>query len=249
MSVPQRIERPHSPAPVSELVLVDQHEAQGWRVRRDERLDQLFEQRCDWIDRYGRADRPAVDSDELSLTYAELDARANQLARYLRLRGAGGGDRIALLFDGAAHSYVAMLAVLKIGATYVPLDVASPTGRLAYIVEDARAHTVLSMSRVAETVPQIELLTASGAELVYLDRAARLIEEMNPHRLLDADRGTCDNPLAYISYAAVSGRPEGVAIDHASICNFVKVAAETYRFRPADRVYQGMAIAFDFSVE
>ncbi|WP_242623337.1 Pls/PosA family non-ribosomal peptide synthetase [Pseudonocardia sediminis] len=249
MSVPQHIERPIPPARVSDLVLVDQHEAQGWRVRRDERLDQLFERHCDWISDYGRADRLAVDSDELSLTYAELDARANRLARYLRLRGAGGGDRIALLFDSAAHSYVAMLAVLKIGATYVPLDVASSTGRLAYIVEDSRAHTVLSMSRVAGRVPQIELLTASGADLVHVDLLERLLEEMNPGRLLDADRGTRENPLAYISYASVSGRPEGVAIDHASICNFVKVAAEIYRFRPTDRVYQGMAIAFDFSVE
>ena len=255
VSVPPHVSAaPASPAPVpavpvSELVLVDQHEAQGWRVRHDERLDQLFEQHCDWIGRYGRSDRLAVDSDELSLTYAELDARANRLARYLRLRGAGGGDRIALLLDGAAHSYVAMLAVLKIGATYVPLDVGSPTGRLAYIVEDSRARTVLSMSRVAERVPQIELLTASGAELVHLDRAARLIEEMSPHRLLEAERGPRDNPLAYISYASATGRPEGVAIDHAGICNFVKVAAEIYRFRPTDRVYQGMAIAFDFSVE
>ncbi|MGI8815477.1 MAG: Pls/PosA family non-ribosomal peptide synthetase [Pseudonocardia sp.] len=234
---------------MSELVLVDQHEAQGWRVRQDERLDQLFEARCDWIRQYGRAGQLAVDSEVLSLTYDELDARANQLARYLRLRGARGGNRVALLYDRPAYSYIAMLAVLKIGATYVPLDVGLPTGRLAYIVEDAQVHTVLSMSHVAEQVEQIELLTASGAELVYVDHAAPLIEEMDKRRLIDAERGILTNQLAYISYASVSGRAEGVAIDHPSICNFVKVAAEVYGIRPRDRVYQGLPIALDFSVE
>ena len=74
--------------PMSELILVDRHEAQGWRVRQDERLDNLFEERCDWIRQYGRPGQLAVDCDEMSLTYDELDARTNRLARYLRLHGA-----------------------------------------------------------------------------------------------------------------------------------------------------------------
>jgi len=234
---------------MSDLLLVDQNEAQGWRVRHDERLDQLFEERCDWISQYGKAGQLAVDGADIQLTYEELDGKANQLARYLRLRGVRGGDRVALLFDQAAASYVAMLAVLKIGATYVPLDTGFPTGRLTYIVEDAQVHTVLSMSHVAGLVEQIDLLTASGAELVYLDVAAPLIEDLDTRRLIDADRGDLSNQLAYISYASVNGRPEGVAIDHASICNFVKVAAEMYGIWPRDRFYQGLPIALDFSVE
>jgi non-ribosomal peptide synthetase-like protein len=236
--------------PISELVLVDQHEAQGWRVRQDERLDQLFEERCDWVNRFGRASHLAVDSDELSLTYDELDARANQLARYLRLHGAGSGDRIALLLDRPTHAYVAMLAVLKIGAAYVPLDVSFPADRMAYIVDDARVRTVLSTSHAAEQVTQLELLTATGVDLIYLDQAAPLIEEQNSRRLIDAERGIRDNPLAYIIYTTgAQDRPRGVAVDHRSICNFVKVAAEVYGIQPRDRVYQGLPIAFDFSVE
>ena len=234
---------------MSDLVLVDQNEAQGWRVRQDERLDHLFEQRCDWIREYGRSGQLAVDADDVQLTYGQLDDKANQLARYLRLRGVRGGDRIALLFDRAAPSYIAMLAVLKVGATYVPLDTSLPTGRLTYIVEDAQVHTVLSMSHVAGLVEQIDLLTASGAELVYVDHAAALIEDMDTRRLIDAERGELSNQLAYISYASVNGRPEGVAIDHASICNFVKVAAEVYGIRPRDRIYQGLPISLDFCVE
>jgi non-ribosomal peptide synthetase component F len=236
--------------PMSELVLVDQYEPQGWRVRKDERLDLLFEARCDWVRTYGRAGQLAVDSAEMSLTYDQLDARANQLARYLRLRGAKAGDRIGLLFDRPTDAYVALLAVLKIGAAYVPMDANAPAHGMAAIVEDAGLRTVLSTSAVAESVAGIELLTASGAEIVPLDLAARLINEQNPHRLLGAERGIRDGALAYIAYrTGPDGQPTGVAVDHRSICNFVKVAAEMYGIRPWDRVYQGVPIAFDVSVE
>src|SRR5690606_5920186 len=147
MTTVQQLEAP--PAPISELVLVDQHEAQGWRVRRDERLDRLFEERCDWVCTYGRGGQLAMDADDVSLTYSELDARANRLARYLRLHGAGAGDRIALLFEQPVDAYIAMLGVLKIGAAYVPLDVGFPVDRIAHIVEDAGVRTVLSTSSPA----------------------------------------------------------------------------------------------------
>jgi non-ribosomal peptide synthetase-like protein len=237
--------------PIDRLVQVADDAPQGWRVRQDERLDQLFEERCDWIRRYGRPEQLAVDSDALSLTFDELDARANQLARYLRLRGAGPGDRIALLFDQPAYSYIAMLAVLKISAAYVPLDVGFPADRMAYIVSDAGVRMVLSMSHLADRVEGIELLTAGGAELVWIDQAAPLIDEQDSRRLITAERGAMPaGQLAYIIYTSGStGRPKGVAIDHPSICNFVKVAAEVYGIRPRDRVYQGLTIAFDFSIE
>ncbi|WP_170309030.1 Pls/PosA family non-ribosomal peptide synthetase [Pseudonocardia hierapolitana] len=233
--------------PMSELVLVDRYEAQGWRVRNDERLDRLFEERCDWVRTYGRAGQLAVDSAEQSLTYDQLDARTNQLARFLRLRGANAGDRIGLLFDRPADAYLAILAVLKIGAVYVPVDPGSPAHRMAAIVEDARVRTVLSSSDVVDRVEQVGLL---GAEIVRLDQAARLINEQRSYRLTDAERGTRDCSLAYITYRqGPDGTPTGVAVDHRSVCNFVKVAAEMYGIRPWDRVYQGVPVADDFSVE
>jgi non-ribosomal peptide synthetase-like protein len=237
-------------APISELVLVDQHEAQGWRVRQDERLDHLFEERCDWVRTYGRPGQLAVDAGDESLTYEELDARANRLARYLRLRGTDAGDRIALLFERPADAYIAMLAVLKVGAVYVPLDVGFSADRMAHVVEDARVRTVLSTTSVADRVDRIDLLTAGHAELVHLDRAARLIAEQSPQRLVAAERGVRDDQLAYIIYpAGGEERPHGVGVDHRSICNFVKVAAEVYGIGPRDRVYQALSLAFDFSVE
>ncbi len=118
-------------------MLVAEDYAQGSRARRGERLDHVFEERCDWMRSYGRAGHLAVDAGDVTLTFPELDERANQLARHLLASGARPGDRIALLFDQAVHSYVAMLAVLKINAAYVPLDVGFPADRIAYIIEDA----------------------------------------------------------------------------------------------------------------
>jgi amino acid adenylation domain-containing protein len=236
--------------PISELVLVDRHAPQGWRVRQDERLDRLFEESCDWVRVYGRPGQLAVDSDELSLTYDELDAHANRLARYLRLRGINPGDRIGLLFDEPADAYIPMLAVFKIGAAYVPLDADFPADRMAFIVKDARVRTVLSMSWVADRAEWIDQLSTGGAQLVHLDQCALLIDELSSHRLTDIERGTHADQLAYISYTTDrTGRPAGVAVDHRSICNFIKVAAEVYGIRPRDRMYQGLSLAFDFSVE
>jgi non-ribosomal peptide synthetase-like protein len=234
--------------PISDLVLVDHREAQGWRVRRGERLDHLFEERCDWGHRYGPAGQLAVGA-ERPLTYDELDARADQLARYLRLHGAGAGDRVGLLFDRPADSYVAMLAVLKIGAAFVPMDVAAPARRLAHIVTDAGVRTVLSVSRVAGRLRAVQLMAGVGAELVCLDRAAPLIEEQDARRLIDAERGALDDQLAYISYTTgPDGQLRGVLVDHRAICNFVKVAAEVCGIQPGDRVYQGLPVAYDRSV-
>ncbi len=231
----------------SSLVLVAEDYPQGSRWRLGERLQHVFEQQCDWIARYGRAGHLAVDAGDVTLTFEQLDARANQLARYLIARGARPGDRIALLFDQPVHSYVAMLAVLKINAAYVPLDVGFPPDRVSYIVSDAGVAMVLSLSHVPARLPGLADL---GAEVVYVDEVAGRIARCEGHRLTEAECGDPVDELAYIIYTSGStGRPKGVAISHPSICNFVRVAAEVYGITARDRVYQGMTIAFDFSVE
>ena len=215
------------------------------RWRPGERLDHLFEDLCD---RTRHSDvhrgRLAVDTDETVLTYDQLDALANQLARYLLARGARAGDRIGLLLDSAACSYVGMLAVLKINAAYVPLDAGFPPDRLSYIVGDAGVSIVLSRSRLRDCVGHLP------ATLLYLDEIAAQVAACDDHRLTAAEKGDPVDELAYIIYTSGStGRPKGVAVEHASICNFVRVAVEVYGIQPSDRVYQGMTIAFDFSVE
>ena len=216
------------------------------RWREGQRLEHLFQGRCDWLRRLGRGDHLAVDAADVTLSYAELDARANQLARFLLRRGVRPGDRVGLLFDRAVDGYASMLAVLKVHAAYVPLDTAFPPDRLAYIVSDAGVGLVLSRSHLADRAAGL----AGAARLLYLDEADGPIAVESRDRLGAAEVGRPVDDLCYVIYTSGStGRPKGVAIEHASICNFVQVAAEVYGLDCDDRVYQGMTIAFDFSVE
>ncbi|WHT17802.1 amino acid adenylation domain-containing protein [Crossiella sp. CA-258035] len=208
-----------------------------------ERLELLFEQQCDRLRQSGRAGQLAVDTGETTLTYDELDSQANRLARRLRALGARPGERIALLVDRPRHAYAGMLAVLKLGAAYVPLDVAFPADRLAFILADAGATWALTLSTTRELLSDVD-----GVEVVCVDELDLAGED--GARLSPAERGDPVDDLCYLIYTSgTTGRPKGVAIEHASICNFVRVAAGLYGLSPADRVYQGMTLAFDFSVE
>jgi non-ribosomal peptide synthetase-like protein len=214
------------------------------RWRSGERLEQLFEERCDRMSEDGVIDRIAVDAGAVRLTFGELDERANQLGRHLLARGVLPGDRIGLLFDQAVHTYVAMLAVLKINAAYVPLDAGFPDDRLAYIVRDAGIRLVVSLSLLRNR------FESERVDVVCVDEDEAAIATQPCERLTAQEKSTPTDELCYIIYTSGStGRPKGVTIDHASICNFVRVAAEVYGMTPGDRVYQGMTIAFDFSVE
>ncbi|SNR96206.1 non-ribosomal peptide synthetase terminal domain of unknown function [Blastococcus mobilis] len=207
-------------------------------------MQHLFEARCDELRNDGRSGQLAVDAGDVVLTYDELDSRANQLARYLLACGARPGDRIGLLFDSPLHSYIGMLAVLKINAAYVPLDVGFPPDRLRYITDDARVGVMLTLSHLRQRLDQVD------ASFIFVDEVARLVAAEPPGRLTDEEAGEPVDQLAYLIYTSgTTGRPKGVAIEHGSICNFVRVAVEVYGITSSDRVYQGMTIAFDFSVE
>lgn len=223
-------------------VLVDDRYDQSIRWRPGERMHHLAEH---WARERGGS--VAVDTGYEQITFAELDARANQLARHLRRRGVRADDRVALLLDSALRSYVAILAVGKLGAAFVPLDAGFPSDRVGFILSDAEVRTVVTVSSLTDRVegPGAPPLTAicldvDGAAIATNDRAPFAAQEV-PHPR---------DELAYLIYTSgTSGRPKGVAIEHAAIVNFVRVAGEHYGYRPGDRVYQGMTIAFDFSVE
>ncbi len=202
-----------------------------------ERLNHLIEETCARF-----ADRDAVITDGAALSYRDLDRRANQVARYLIEQGIEPGDRVALLFDKSPETYVAMLAVLKANAAYVPLDQAFPAERIRFILCDADIKAIVSMAAFEPRLAPLDVAQ------IYLD-TARIEIDLKSDAPVREVKPTAD-PLCYIIYTSgTTGNPKGVAIAHASICNFVRVAAELYGYAPGDRVYQGMTIAFDFSVE
>ena len=209
------------------------------RWKNGERLNHAFEQVCL---RFG--DNDAIVTDAVTLTYDELNRRANQVARHLIAQGVTAGDRVGLLFDKTAETYVALLAVLKVNAAYVPLDAGFPVERIRFILGDANIKTIVSMSAFADTLDTFDVRT------VLLDGAKHKIDARPGTRLTDSEVAAPIDQLCYIIYTSgTTGNPKGVAIEHPSICNFVRVAAELYGYAPGDRVYQGMTIAFDFSVE
>ncbi len=213
------------------------------RWKAGERLQHLFEQRCDELYALsGNVD--AVATQGATYSFRDLDDRANQVARHLVDCGVRAGDRIGLVFDKGFETYVALLAVLKANAAYVPLDPGFPYDRIGFILEDAEARFILSTSVHAEKLEEFP------ARKVLLDADKDAIDAQPTSRLSEAETGAPKDQLAYIIYTSgTTGKPKGVAIDHPSICNFVRVAAEEYGMTQNDRCYQGMTIAFDFSVE
>jgi amino acid adenylation domain-containing protein len=206
------------------------------RRRVPARLQHFFESTCD-----ARPDALALCGAVEPLTYAALEARANRLAHFLAARGVHPGDRVGILLERSTHTYVTLLAVLKAGAAFVPVDPTLPPERVAFIAEDAGLRLLVTTAEFGPATAGVTcpvLAVDAEAEAVAAQPATR------PGLPAQAD------PLCYIIYTSGStGRPKGVAVTHANVCNFLSVCTPVYGVTAADRVYQGMTIAFDFSVE
>ena len=204
------------------------------------RLNHMFEATVDRVPE----DHVAVVTEDVSVTFRELDALSNQAARYLIEQGLKPGQRVGLLFDKTINSHIALLAVLKLGAAYVPLDASFPTERISFILEDAEVSTIVSVSRFEEKLKAFE------ARPIFIDTARDEIAERNDERLSEEEAPLAEEQLFYIIYTSgTTGKPKGVAIEHAGICNFCAVAGEVYGITESDRCYQGITLAFDFHVE
>lgn len=208
------------------------------RSPRPRRLNHVFEASADAV-----PSAIALECDGAAITYRQLDERSNQLAHMLVSRGVGVGSRVAIFLHRSVDTYVSLLGVLKAGGTFVPIDPGAPAERVTYVVEDAEVQLVLTS---AELTPKT---AGCQVERLVLDVAAAELNTHARHRpVLDA-RSDPD-PACYILYTSgSSGRPKGVEVAQSSICNFLDVVPGVYDVQPNDRVYQGMTISFDFSIE
>jgi amino acid adenylation domain-containing protein len=187
-------------------------------------------------------DRLAVEAEEGTLTYGELDRRANRLAHYLRRLGVRAEARVAVCLDRSLGLLVALLGVLKAGGAYVPLDPTYPPERLAYLLASSGARALLTDSRLAET------FSWDGAT-VRLDRDADAIAAGSPASPEPPDAGPGPEVLAYVIYTSGStGRPKGVMIPHGAICNRLRWMQEELPLIAGDRVLQKTPASFDASV-
>jgi amino acid adenylation domain-containing protein len=187
-----------------------------------------------------RPDAVALAWGEESLTYREVEARANQLANHLVRLGVGPEARVGVMLERGVELVVSLLAVLKAGGCYVPLDPGYPAERLRLMLEDSGVRVLLTRGDLAGAVEGV--VETGGLDVVHLDRDAGTIAS----EPMDAPRGgaTAEN-LAYIVYTSGStGRPKGVMVGHRQVVQLV-VETDYVQLRPGDRVAQASNAGFD----
>jgi amino acid adenylation domain-containing protein/non-ribosomal peptide synthase protein (TIGR01720 family) len=178
----------------------------------------------------------AVVYEGEALTYAELDARAGELAGRLIARGVGPGAVVAVAVPRSAELMVALLGVLKSGAAYLPVDVDYPADRVAHMLADSGAATVVTTSATAPQLPP-------GRTLLLLDAPP----EEGPEPLLTHPAHP-DDPAYLIYTSGSTGRPKGVVVTHRAILNRLAWMQGEYGLSVGDRVLQKTPASFDVSV-
>jgi len=194
-------------------------------------VHELFEQQA--------ARRPgalAVSASGESLTYGELDQRANTLAHRLRALGVGRGSLVCVCAERNAATVVGLLAILKADGAYVPLDPSYPPDRLAFMLEDSGAKVILTDRAGAGR------LTRADAAIVRLDDASIFPTPAEA----SFERTATPDDVCYVIYTSGStGRPKGVLVPHRGLMNLVAWHRKAFAVSPADRASQVASLAFD----
>ena len=186
----------------------------------------------------------AVTCGSVAWTYAQLDAKSNRLARYLRAQGVGKDSCVAILLPRSPEVYLTMLAILKAGAAYVPLDPEYPTDRVQHILEDSHAELLFTYSKLSECAGSFD------SQVVLAERLEEVAQGFSSEVVGPDEVQVDPQDLCYVIYTSgTTGRPKGVQIEHRSIAHLVAAEQELFQIAASDRVFQGFSIAFDASLE
>ncbi|MEG3972563.1 amino acid adenylation domain-containing protein [Microcoleus sp. T2B6] len=201
----------------------------------DRCIHQLFEEQVERT-----PDAVAVVFEGEQLTYRELNARANQLALYLRSLGVKPEVLVGICVERSFDAIVGILGILKAGGAYVPIDPAYPSERIAYMLNDSQLPVLLTQQKLVASLPQHQ------AWVVCLDADW---EEISVMSFLPPITDVTPENLAYIIYTSGStGKPKGVLIAHQGLCNLVQTQIKLFNVRPDSRVLQFASISFDASI-
>lgn len=199
-------------------------------------VHQLFEEQA-----ARTPDAPAVVFNDRTFTYAELNQRANQLARYLKRHNAQPEMLVAVHLEQSFEFLVAMLGILKSGAAFVPLDPLYPRETLAFMLADAKASLLLTRQALPTELAQ------SGAKVINLDASAADIADESVY---DPSVTASGDNLAYAIYTSGStGQSNGVLITHDSLTKYSLDFSERIGLRARDRILQFASPSFDVSLE
>ncbi|MFF2142569.1 amino acid adenylation domain-containing protein, partial [Kitasatospora sp. NPDC058190] len=185
-------------------------------------------------------DATALTHRDDQLTYAEVNARANRLARLLAQRGVGPETLVGVLMERSTDLVVSLLAILKAGGAYLPIDPNYPADRITYMLGDARPTLVITTQDLQDTLPD----TTTRIALDNADTVAHLAEldTTNP------ESGLLPTHPAYVIYTSGStGRPKGVVIEHGALAHYLRWSAEAYPSVKGGTLLHSSA-AFDLAV-
>lgn len=197
-------------------------------------MHQLFEEQVERT-----PDAVAVEFEEESLTYAELNAQANQLAYYLREQGVGPDVLVGLCLDRSMEMLVALLGIFKAGGAYVPLDPAYPQERLAFMLTDSGASVLVTQQAIHAELP------LHAPNVVYLD-AHR--DEIAAARAMPPVQPLTVSHLAYVIYTSGStGKPKGVQIPHVALTNFLCTMQQQPGLTAEDVLLSVTTLSFDIA--
>ena len=210
-------------------------------------VDAGAERFIDGFERRARQHADAVAVDDLEggpvLTYGALDERANRLAHVLVAAGASQDHPVAVCMHRSVDFVVSVLAVLKAGAAYLPLDPTYPAASLSHMLDDSGARLVLAHARSADGIP-----TDGVRQLLVVDDLSSALDAAAPTPPGRPERREDD--LAYVIYTSgTTGAPKGVMISDRSLRAFCTAVTERYELVDTDRVLQFSSLSFDVSVE
>ncbi|HZM99715.1 MAG TPA: condensation domain-containing protein, partial [Pyrinomonadaceae bacterium] len=199
---------------------------------RDKCIHQLFEQQVETT-----PDAVAVIFGNESMSYRDLNVRANRLANHLREQGVGPEVRVGLLAERSFDMIAGILAIVKAGGAYVPIDPAYPADRMSFILSDANIPILLAQRHLAEKPGP------HSAQMIFIGEAGPE-DAQNPANIAYPESN------AVILYTSGStGKPKGVVVQHRSLVNYVESAIASYELQAGDRVLQFASIGFDTSAE
>jgi len=200
------------------LLRLDCNDTEVTYPAKDLGLHQLIEMQAELTPHHA-----ALVYEQQTLTYRELDRRANQLAHHLRTRAVGADVLVGLFVERSLEMVVGILGILKAGAAYVPIDAATPRERIAFVLQDANVKMLLTQSRLHDG------LQPGVAQAVCLD----LFDWSGSEKLAEDDARFRPDRLAYVIYTSGStGRPKGVYVEHRNIVNYVLGISERLGLKP-----------------
>ncbi len=195
---------------------------------RDETLSDIFTASAQQF-----ADKTALIFDNETLTYAELDNWGNAVAAYLHKKGIKRGGKVGVWWKRGLELHVAILGIIKAGATYVPVDREMPAERLETVLNEVEANACFSKQPLNVTC-----------------KLLKVPERPKPGEVFPKPKGPKPDDLAYVLYTSGStGTPKGIPIGHRQICHLVRSEQSVLNIQPIDRVYQGFSVSFDMWCE